>query len=61
MSESLYTYGWGNNDKRATMQGRVCRVLHRGAMNSAMVEFTDNGQQEVVSRNALRKYKGDRA
>lgn len=29
--------------------------LVRGGMNSALVEFVDNGQREVVSRNALRE------
>jgi hypothetical protein len=52
----LYRFCWGNNSKRATMQGRVCRVICRGTMNSAMIEFTDNGQREVVSRNALRRH-----
>lgn len=51
----LYRFCWGNNSKRATMQGRVCRVVCRGMMNSAMIEFTDNGQREVVSRNAIRR------
>jgi hypothetical protein len=49
-----YIYCWGNNPKRAKMKGRKCRVLARGRMNSCMVEF-ENGQREVVSRNALRK------
>ena len=52
----LYRYCWGNNPKRATMQGRVCRVICRGTMNSAMIEFMDNGQREVVSRNAIRRH-----
>jgi len=52
--EKLYRYTWGNNDKRAGMKGRVCRVLARGKKNSIMVEFIDNGQQEIVSRYALR-------
>ena len=52
----LYTYQWGNNPKRATMKGRVCEVLGRGKMNSCLVRFVDNGQEEVISRNALRKY-----
>jgi len=50
-----YRYIWGNNEKRATLKGRMCRVVARGRMNSALVEFTDNGQREVISRNALRK------
>ena len=51
----LYRFCWANNPKRAIMQGRTCRVMHRGAMNSAMIEFIDNGQREIVSRNALRR------
>jgi hypothetical protein len=52
---TLYRYVWGNNTKRATLKGRVCHVLARGAMNSAMVQFCDTGQRECVSRNALRR------
>lgn len=52
---TTYRYAWRNNGKRKTLCGRVCRVVARSAMNSALVEFTDNGQREVVSRNALRK------
>jgi hypothetical protein len=51
-----YIYVWGNNPKRATMKGRKCKVVARGAMNSCLVEFED-GQREVVSRNAIRKAK----
>jgi len=50
----LYIFNWANNEKRKTMKGRVCKVLHRGKMNSALIEFVDNGQREVVSRNSLR-------
>ena len=49
-----YKFTWGNNEKRAELKGRFCRVLQRLSMNSAIVEF-ENGQREVVSRNALRK------
>lgn len=55
--EQLYVYRWGNNARRAAMKGRVCRVLARGAMNSAMIEFVDNGEVEIVSRNALQRYR----
>jgi len=55
MSEQLYTYRWGNNTKRQMMKGRVCRVLTRGKKNSCKIEFIDTGQQEIVSRNALRR------
>ena len=50
-----YVYRWKNNAKRRTLRGRECRVLARGRMNSALVEFVDDGQREVVSRNALRR------
>jgi hypothetical protein len=49
-----YLYRWGNNPKRATLKGRQCRVLARLARNSALVEF-ENGQREVISRNALKR------
>ncbi|MGB8645068.1 MAG: hypothetical protein WCF84_07510 [Anaerolineae bacterium] len=54
---TLYIYRWRNNPKRATLYRRACRVLARGAMNSALVEFVDNGQREIISRNALAKVK----
>lgn len=52
---TTYLYRWKNNPKRASLYGRACRVLARGALNSALVEFTDNGQREIISRNALKK------
>ena len=51
----VYRYCWKNNEKRATLYNRQCRVLARGALNSCKVKFLDNGQQEIVSRNALRR------
>ena len=56
MSERFFPYifCWGNNFKRRKLKGRTCRVLQRLKMNSVIIEFED-GQQEVVSRNALRK------
>lgn len=50
----LYIYRWGNNSKRKTMQHRVCKIIARGKMNSCLVEFMDDGQREVISRNAIR-------
>ena len=49
-----YVYAWKNNSKRLTLYGRRFRVIHRGRQNSALVEFED-GQREVISRNAIRK------
>lgn len=53
----LYIYCWGNNEKRATLKNRVCKIISRGKMNSCQVEFMDNGQREIISRNAIRKFK----
>lgn len=49
----MMVYRWGNNSKRSTMKGRECRVLARGKMNSILIEFTDNGQKEIVSRRSI--------
>ena len=54
-----YVYVWGPRLKIPGMavlgrKGQQCRVLARGKMNSALVEFAD-GEQYVVSRNALRR------
>lgn len=49
-----YYYAWKNNEKRETLYRRRCRVLVRSCANSALVEFED-GQKEIISRNALRK------
>jgi hypothetical protein len=54
MKALRYRYAWKNNEKRATLHGRFCRIVVRLAFNSAVVEF-ENGQRECVSRNALRK------
>lgn len=53
-TDQTYMYMWGNNAKRARMKGRLCVVLAQGALNSCMIRFKDNGQREIVSRNALR-------
>lgn len=42
----LYIYAWGNNEKRATLKGRQCKVIARGKMNSILNEkyyLHDNG------------------
>jgi len=48
-----YRYCWKNNAKREELYKRECIVIVRGLANSALVEFIDNGQREVISRNAL--------
>jgi hypothetical protein len=51
----LYKYTWGNNQKRITMKYRICKVLKYGKKNSILIEFIDNNQKEIVSRNSVRK------
>jgi len=55
MNAPTHIFAWGNNDKRATLKGRPLRIVASGAKQSCLVEFTDNGQREVVSRRALRR------
>lgn len=55
----LYVYAWGPRLRVPGLpvldrQGQTCRVVARGRMNSALVEFND-GTRHIVSRNALRK------
>ena len=45
-----YRYFWNRKGRK----GQVCRVICRGKMNSALLEFED-GFKMVTSRNALRK------
>lgn len=52
-----YIYDWRARYPRVLdRRGQRCRVLVRGKMNSAMVEFED-GYRAVISRNALRRAK----
>jgi len=51
-----YYYNWSNNQKRAKLILRPCKVIARGKMNSRQIEFKD-GTREIVSGNALRKIK----
>ena len=54
-----YRYCWGPRFRVPGLpvldrKGALCRVVARGAMNSALVEFQD-GEIAVISRNALRR------
>jgi hypothetical protein len=53
MSDQVYVYRWGKYLPH--WKGRRLRVLARGSMNQAMVQFVDNGERAVISRNAIRK------
>ena len=48
-----YVWAWGVRPL-PSRKGDRCRVVCRGTMNSALVEFED-GYQVVTSRNGLRK------
>ena len=53
----VYTWGpRGNMPGAMSRKGERCRLLARGAMNSAMVEFED-GYLAIISRNAIRRIK----
>lgn len=51
-----FPYRWHWRARLPDRKGQVCRVVCRGAQNSALVEFAD-GFRAVVSRNALRRIK----
>lgn len=64
MSAFRYRWAWGQKPAwdRGTpprlfdrdRKGELCRVLCRGRMNSALIEFWD-GYRTVTSRNGLRR------
>jgi hypothetical protein len=50
-----YRWVWGRTSQRALdRKGARCRVVARGRMNSALIEFED-GYRAIVSRNGLRR------
>jgi hypothetical protein len=49
----VYVWAWSSRPT-PSRKGQRCRVLVRGAMNSALVEFED-GYRCVTSRNGLRR------
>lgn len=49
-----YRWAWKKTPMDCNRQGQLCRVLARGKMNSALVEFCD-GVQHITSRNGLRR------
>ncbi len=55
MSAFDRVYGWKNNERRADLFGKRCRIVEVGSsMNSVLVEFED-GTRLVTSRRAIRK------
>jgi len=51
----VYRYVWANNERRASLKNRFCRILARGKMNTVLVEFIDNGEKITTSGRALSK------
>lgn len=49
-----YVYAWGNNDVRAALKGRPCRIVAMGKRNTVDLEFED-GIRIITSRRALRR------
>ena len=54
--EKDYPYIWRVSTRHPERKGQRCRVVIRGGMNSALVEFED-GFYIITSRNYLRKVK----
>lgn len=54
MTEPAFIYIWRVRTRLPERFGTRCRVLARGSMNSAKVEFED-GYTVITSRNYLRK------
>lgn len=52
-----YIWNWTERARPAmgNRKGQRCRVLARGKMNSALVQFEPDGHKVITSRNALRK------
>lgn len=58
MTETEFPYVWRVRTRLPDRFGTRCRVLARGAMNSAKVAFED-GYEVITSRNYLRKAPND--
>ena len=61
-TEYPYRYVWrpryvAGNVPVLNRKGALCRIVARGGMNSALVEFECDGYLAVISRNALRRAK----
>lgn len=55
MSGQVYTYAWGNNERRAELKGRLCVIEARGRMRTVLIRFLDNGERVTTSARALRQ------
>ena len=48
-------YAWRNNERRAALYGRRCRIVASGKMGTVLVEF-ENGERVTTSHRAVRHY-----
>ena len=55
MTDPAFIYVWRVRTRLPERFGTRCRVLARGSMNSAKVEFESDGYTVITSRNYLRK------
>jgi len=49
-----HVYAWRNNESRAALYGRRCRILATGKMGTVLVEFED-GERVTTSHRAVRR------
>lgn len=56
MSDATFDRVWRLHVRLPERFGKRCRVIARGTMNSALIEFED-GVRHIVSRNAFRRIK----
>jgi hypothetical protein len=54
MADDSFDRVWRLHVRLPERFGKRCRVIARGTLNSALIEFED-GIRHVVSRNAFRK------
>jgi hypothetical protein len=54
-AETVYVFVWGNDARRAALEGRRCVVEARGALSTVLVRFLDTGERVTTSARALRR------
>lgn len=55
MPDRLYRWSW--RARLPERHGQLCRLLCTGTLNSALVEFVEDGARYVTDRRALRRVK----
>jgi hypothetical protein len=53
VSSFTHVYTWRNNERRAALYGRRCRIVAAGKMGTVLVEF-ENGERVTTSHRAVR-------